>query len=197
MDHLNQLVFLWINATDPSSLDLLLGRLLANGLVLVFPLYVCASWLLADAAGRDALVQGVLTAATALLLSWLVGQAWFHPRPFMTGIGEQYLAHAPTASFPSNHLSFIWALCAGMGLHAARRRAACVLALLGLPVAWARVYMGVHWPLDMAGAVLDAMLAALVCLSLRRHVVPWLRQRIETPYRAVFAWPIRKGWLRA
>src|SRR5699024_6400957 len=115
MDHLNQLVFLWINATDPSSLDLLLGRLLANGLVLVFPLYVCASWLLADAAGRDALVQGVLTAATALLLSWLVGQTWFHPRPFMAGIGEQYLAHAPTASFPSNHLSFIWALCAGMG----------------------------------------------------------------------------------
>src|SRR5699024_7873615 len=70
-------------------------------------------------------------------------------------------------------------------------------ALLGLPVAWARVYMGVHWPLDMAGAVLDAMLAALVCLALRRHVLPWLRQRIETPYRAVFAWTIRRGWLGA
>lgn len=57
--------------------------------------------------------------------------------------------------------------------------------------------MGVHWPLDMAGAALNAILAALLCLPLRRQLVPGLRSLIEIPYRLVFAWPIRKGWLRA
>ncbi|WP_322996018.1 phosphatase PAP2 family protein [Castellaniella sp.] len=197
MEHLNQTLFLWINATDPSTLGLLLGRWLANGLVYVFPLYLGLNWLRADAAGRDALVQAVLTAAVAMLLSWLIAKFWFHPRPFVVGIGHQYMPHKPTASFPSNHLSFIWALCAGLWLHPARRRAACLLALLGLPVAWARIYMGVHWPLDMAGAALNAILAALLCLPLRRQLVPGLRSLIEIPYRLVFAWPIRKGWLRA
>ncbi|MFT0533684.1 phosphatase PAP2 family protein [Castellaniella hirudinis] len=196
MDALNQTLFLWINASDPSAASLLLGRFLANGLVYFFPLYLAVNWLRADAAGRDALVQAVLTALVALLLSWLAARFWFHPRPFVAGIGHQYLSHKPTASFPSNHLSFIWALCAGLWLHPARRRAACWLALLGLPVAWARIYMGVHWPLDMAGAALNAVLAAGLCLPLRAQTVPRLRRLLETPYRRVFAWPIARGWLR-
>lgn len=197
MEHLNNTLFLWINATDPSALGLMLGRLLANSLVYVFPLYIVLNWLRADAAGRDALVQAALTAAVAMLLSWLIAKAWFHPRPFAVGIGHQYMPHKPTASFPSNHLSFIWALCAGLWVHAVRRRSAWILGLLGLPVAWARIYMGVHWPLDMAGALLNAILAALLCLPLRHRVVPCLRALVERPYRLICAWPIRQGWFRA
>ncbi len=197
MEHLNQTLFLWINATDPSAFSLALGTFLANGLVYVFPLYVVLNWLRADTAGRDALVQAVLTAAAALFLSWAAGQLWFHPRPFVLGIGHQYLHHAPTASFPSNHLSFIWALCAGLWVHPVRRRAAWVLGLLGLAVAWARIYMGIHWPLDMAGALLNALIAVLLCLPLRGRVVPGVRALIELLYRRVCAWPIRKGWFLA
>lgn len=195
MEPLNQTVFLWINAANPGAFGLWAGFVLAKVLVFVFPLYVAASWLQANTAGRDALVQGMVTAVMALVISWLIGLVWFHPRPFMLGIGVQHLAHDATASFPSNHLSFIWALCVGMGLHAVRRRSAWILALLGLPVAWARIYMGVHWPLDMLGAAINALLAALLCLPLRAQVVPWLRRQLEAPYRVVFAWPIRRGWL--
>jgi undecaprenyl-diphosphatase len=196
MEHLNQTLFLWINATDPSAFSILLGRLLANGLVYVFPLYVVVSWLRSDAAGRDALVQAVLAASVALFLSWAMGKLWFHPRPFVVEIGHQYMPHEPNASFPSNHLSFIWALCAGLWMHPVRRRAAWVLGLLGLAVAWARIYMGVHWPLDMAGALVNAIVAAGLCLPLRPRVVPRLRALIEHPYRLICAWPIRKGWFR-
>lgn len=196
MDYLNQTLFLWINATDPSPFGLALGRTLAHDLVYVFPLYLALNWLRADAAGRDALVQAALTACLALLLSWAAAQFWFHPRPFVAGIGHQYLPHAPTASFPSNHLSFIWAVCAGLWIHPARRRTAWVLGTLGLLVAWARIYMGVHWPLDMVGALLNALLAAALCRPLRTRLVPCLRVALEVPYRLVFAWPIRQGWTR-
>lgn len=197
MEHLNDTLFLWINATNPSAFSLLLGRLLANGLVYVFPLYVILNWLRADAAGREALLQAALSAIVAMILSWAVARLWFHPRPFVIGLGHQYMPHAPTASFPSNHLSFIWAMCVGLWVHPARRRAAIILALLGLPVAWARIYMGVHFPLDMVGALLTAIVAAGLCLPLRTRSIPCLRRGIERVYRLAFAWPIRKGWFRA
>ncbi|MGB3424489.1 MAG: phosphatase PAP2 family protein [Castellaniella sp.] len=197
MEALNDTLFLWINASDPSATALLLGRILANDLIYLFPLYLALSWLRTDAAGREALLQAIVSAAIAMLLSWAVSKAWFHPRPFVVGIGHQYMPHKPTASFPSNHLSFAWAICAGLALHPVRRTAAWILALAALPIAWARVYMGVHFPLDMAGALLTGLAAAGISLPLRGTVIPVLRQCIEPVYRLVFAWPIRQGWARA
>lgn len=197
MEHLNQILFLWINAVHPSSLDLQVGRVLANGLVYIYPLYLLVGWMRSDAAGREALLQGAVSAIIALFLSWAIARLWFHPRPFVIGLGQQYMPHEPTASFPSNHLSFIWGLCAGLYLHAARRRAAWILGLLGLPVAWARIYMGIHFPLDMAGALATGIIAALLSMPLRTHGIPQLRAIGEYLYRRLFAWPIRQGWIRS
>jgi undecaprenyl-diphosphatase len=197
MEHLNQVLFLWINANDPSATSLLIGRLLANTLVYLFPLYIVLNWLRADAAGREALLQAVAAAVVALILAWAIAKIWYHPRPFAVGVGHQYLPHKATASFPSNHLSFIWALCAGLFLHRARRSAAIVLALVGLPVAWARIYMGVHWPLDMAGALVTALAAAAISAPLRGHAIPRLRRTLEPFYHRLFAGAIRRGWVRA
>lgn len=198
MEAFNHTLFLWINATDPGTVSLLLGRLLANGLVWLFPLYVVLNWLRTDAAGRDALLQGVLAACLAMLISWTIGQLWPHPRPFVIDLGQQHLPHKPTASFPSNHLSFIWALCAGMALHPCRRKIAAWLALAGLLVAWARIWMGLHFPLDMLGAALTGVVSAGLTAPLRHAFVPWLRGGIMEPiYRLIFAWPIRRGWAKS
>jgi undecaprenyl-diphosphatase len=197
MEALNNTLFLWINASDPSATALLLGRVLANGLIYLFPLYLALSWLRADAAGREALLQGTISAMIAMLLSWAISKAWFHPRPFVVGLGHQYMPHAPTASFPSNHLSFAWSICAGLALHPVRRTAAWILALIALPIAWARIYMGVHFPLDMAGALLTGLVGAAISLPLRGTLIPSLRRCIEPIYRRVFAWPIRQGWVHA
>ncbi|CAM5221705.1 Undecaprenyl-diphosphatase OS=Castellaniella defragrans OX=75697 GN=HNR28_000082 PE=4 SV=1 [Castellaniella defragrans] len=197
MEHLNEVLFLWINASDPSLTSLLIGHLLANTLVYLFPVYLVINWLRTDSAGREALLQAVISAVIALILSWAIAKVWYHPRPFAIGVGHQYLPHKATASFPSNHLSFIWAICTGLYLHPARRRAAIILAVIGLPVAWARIYMGVHWPLDMVGAFLTAIIAAALSAPLRAHAIPRLRRAIEPLYHGIFAWAIRKGWVRA
>ncbi|HEX7386328.1 MAG TPA: phosphatase PAP2 family protein [Castellaniella sp.] len=197
MEHLNQALFLWINANDPSTTSLFIGHLLANTLIYLFPVYIVVNWLRTDGAGREALLQAVVAAIIGMILAWAIAKVWFHPRPFAIGVGHQYLPHKATASFPSNHLSFIWSLCAGLYLHPVRRRAAVILAVIGLLVAWARIYMGVHWPLDMVGALVTAIVAAIISAPLRRHAIPHLRRVIEPVYHLVFAWPIRKGWVRA
>lgn len=197
MEALNQSLFLWINASDPTVLSLMTARFLANGLVYLFPAYLVVDWLRADTAGREALLQAALTLVLALAFATLIRHFWFHPRPFTLPLGHQYAPHAANASFPSNHLSFIWGLCAGLMLHPARRRAGWVLGLIGLSVAWARIYLGVHWPLDMAGALAIALLSAWLLRPLRPRAIPALRRAIEPLYRRVFCWPIKKGWVRA
>ena len=86
------------------------------------------------------------------------------PRPFLLGLGHTLIDHRPSASFPSNHATvfFIWAttlaLC-GLG------RLALTFGGLGLLVAWSRVYLGVHFPADMAGAAVVAAFSAALSLQ--------------------------------
>lgn len=197
MEALNHTLFLWINASNPSETALLLGRILANDLVFLFPVYLVLDWFRADAAERDALLQASVSTVIAMVLAWIITLVWFQPRPFVVGLGHQYMPHDPSASFPSDHLSYAWAICTGLALHPVRRKAAGILALIALPIAWARIYMGVHFPLDMVGALLTALAAAGISLPLRGTLIPALRRGIEPLYRLVFAWPIRQGWARA
>ncbi len=74
--------------------------------------------------------------------------------------------------------------------------AGALLALLGLPMAWARIYLGVHFPLDMVGAALVAGLSAYLCLREERWLLAHVYQGADAAYRQLFAIPIWRGWVR-
>lgn len=83
-----------------------------------------------------------------------------HERPFAAGVGYNFLHHSPNNSFPSNHgtICFTFAL-AFMFWH--RLWSGALLIAVACAIAWARVYLGVHWPMDMLGGLLTAMIACL------------------------------------
>jgi undecaprenyl-diphosphatase len=80
----------------------------------------------------------------------------------------------PTGSFPSGHATVAFACATALAL-AVPRLALPLFALAAL-VAWSRVYVGVHYPLDvLAGAVLGVVLAVAIATAgrfLRRVAAP-------------------------
>lgn len=192
----NRSLFLHINAGDNTQPWLLqMGTSIADGLVYLTPLLLLSMWLWGDGIRRRQAVKACLVTFLALGANQVIGLLWTHPRPSMIGLGHTWIAHAADSSFPSDHMTVF----AGIGLSllfdGALSLAAVVLAG-GLVVAWARVFLGVHFPLDMVGAVAVAAMAYAVVLPLWRTWGDTVIHLVERLYRAILARPIAAGWLR-
>ncbi|KAB0671533.1 undecaprenyl-diphosphatase [Oryzomonas sagensis] len=196
MEKFNEALFLTINApAHPQALLLASARGLAEWTIWLIPLILALGWLRGDGRQRRLMLEAAASGGAGLLINQGIGLFWQHPRPFMIGLGHTFLAHAPDSSFPSDHATLIWAVAFSLLLHERTRAAGLALALLGLPVAWARIYLGVHFPLDMAGAALVSLTAARLALYQRRHLIGRLYRPILACYRLAATPLIRRGWI--
>lgn len=200
LEELNHQIFLAINATPASPAWLIaFATFIARELIYGVPLLSAALWLWGPgqklSAQRQLVVKIALALAISVFLSWLMGHIFPHPRPFAEGIGYQFLHHSPDDSYPSNHgtVSFTFAL-AFLCWH--RVWSGLVLLGVAIAIAWSRIYLGVHWPLDMLGGLLLGMLACLAAQMVWNYCGDALYQRLRQLYRRCFALPIRKGWVR-
>lgn len=184
----------WAAVGSASQVSVDVALLLAEYAIYAAPLLLVWGWLRRPDALRLPLVQAAGAALLAVGINQLIGLMVFEPRPFAVGLGPALLAHAPDSSFPSDHLTVMWAVAASLLLAAPWRRAGFLLALLGLPMAWARVYLGAHWPLDMAGAALSGAVAAQVMHGARGWLLQPAMPLLSRLYRKLFALAIHQGW---
>jgi len=197
MEALNHALFLSLNAPEnPPAWTMALAIFLAEHLIWVLPLLLVTGWLRGSENIRRAMLAAALAAGLGLLLNQLIGLAWANPRPFVIGLGRTLIPHAADPSFPSDHLTLWWGTAFGLLLQPRLRGLGAVLALLGLPVAWARIYLGVHYPLDMLGALAVGLFSAW----LTWRVAGWYMQPLYGTacrlHQALFSGLIARGWLR-
>ena len=197
MEGLNQSLFLLLNA-GPGASDVAIAaaRFLADRLIWLLPAGLVIGWLRGSPATRHVLMAATVSGLAGLLINQLIGVIWYHPRPFEIGVGRVLIEHVRDSSFPSDHLTLIWAVAFRLLWHDQSRRAGWTVAVLGVPVAWARVYLGVHFPLDMLGSALVAVGTTGLALGGEHHWMPSVMRLILPPYRRTFAGLIRRGWVR-
>ncbi len=188
IEHWNQSAFLAVNAgAQAPALVIALARLLAAWSIYLAPALFVVAWVRRGRAVRFVLLDATLTALIGLGLAQVITAIWYHPRPFEIGLGRQLLDHAAEASFPSDHATLMFGLAIPLLLATQTRRWGAVVLALGFGVAWSRIYLGVHFPLDMIGAFGVAGLASLVVRLagpfLRRGVYPLLISVYETLLR--------------
>ena len=175
MEHINDLFFLVINASAHPPVPVLTTALfLANWLVPLAVLLFITLWVRKSTNARGSLLTATLVMLIGLGVNQLLGAIYFHPRPFMIGLGHQYLPHLPDNSFPSDHATFLWSLGFALLILGHLRRWGVVLVLAGLAIAWARVYVGVHFPFDMLGSLIVSLVVAGFARILSGPFLKWV-----------------------
>lgn len=167
-------------AHEPARLYATYGVALFAGLLLL-------SWWLARRSGGLRPVAAALWAPIGALLALWVNQflvaAVAEPRPYTVLPHALVLVHRSTdASFPSDHAVMAGAVAAGIAL--AHRKLALAAGALAVLMAFTRVYVGAHFPLDVAAGLL---VGAVVALASFLVVWPLLRRVLtamtRTPLR--------------
>lgn len=197
MEDLNHALFLWLNAAEhPSALLLTTATFLAEYTIWALPIIIGVGWLRGIEHTRKVLLEATVSGLAGLLINQVIGLVWQHPRPFMIGLGHTLIPHVADSSFPSDHLTLLWAVAFSFLMHRSPPMAGVALALLGLPVAWARIYLGVHFPLDMVGAALVAGLSAWLAFREARIYLPVAYGIAMSIHRILFKKLIQIGCVR-
>ncbi|MBN3786291.1 phosphatase PAP2 family protein [Burkholderia sp. Ac-20353] len=186
MQNLNLTLFSAINAGPaPQPGIVKLAIFAADWLVYAIPAMLLLTWMFGMRNTRRQAIEAGVGACVALALAQVLSHFWFSPRPFMAGVGTQLIPHAPDGSFPSDHMTFVWSVAAGMLLGSATRVTGLVMAAMAAAIAWGRIYAGVHWPFDMAGGVLVGTAGALAAHLYARPVTAMLERIGETVHAVV------------
>lgn len=154
-------------------------KLVAQFMIYVIAAIVCASWFVRAGSGENrrlAVYTATMSAAVALLIAAAISAAYDHPRPFVVRSDVvKLIPHGSDSSFPSDHATAAFAIAAGIGLY--RARLGVMLLALAFSIAFARVYVGVHYPVDVAGgAALGILVAFAVWLA--RPLLRWLDRAV-------------------
>lgn len=196
MENVNLHWFALLNAGPSlSGWPLYLATAAAEYLIYVVPVGLVGIWLWGFSRSRSSMLTAILAGLLALGINQLIIFVWFHPRPFMMHVGNDYLIHAPDSSFPSDHVTLLWAVGLVLLTRSGTRFAGAAVLVFAVLAAWARVFLGVHFPLDMAGAVLVGTVSALACKPLQWLLDQYVLPHLEYLYRLVFAPAIRRGWV--
>lgn len=164
-------------------------RTYAKDGIAIFAVLLVIGWLIErrrnDVAGVAAVIGAGFATLLAVGLVQFIGHAVDRARPY-SAMPTSHLLVAKTNdfSFPSDHASAVGAVAVGLLLvHRRLGAAACVLALA---MAFARVYVGAHFPGDVvAGLVLGGVTAAAVRPVAILLLVPLLDRVRRTPLGVV------------
>lgn len=83
---------------------------------------------------------------------------YYRPRPFLTHQVNNLVSHDISGSFPSGHMTFIFPLIYFVA--SANKKIGLAFIVLGILMGIARIYVGVHYPLDILGGIIIGVLAA-------------------------------------
>ena len=161
---MNTQLFLLINASDQASKLFIYFAIFCANYLMYLPIVVITIYCFFKSSYRLLVIKMILSLGLALLITFIIRHLFYSPRPFAVNIGTNYLLHDQTSSLPSQHAVFVWTICLTVCLNYARcfKKLVFLLVLVAVLVSWSRIYLGIHWPLDIAVGFLVSMVSVYI-----------------------------------
>lgn len=138
----------------------------AQDIVFVMIAILGILWLTGRKDNQKAVFFASLATCVALAVgAMIISPAVHHPRPFATHQVHQLVAHAADNSFPSDHSTLAFSIALSVLL--VKRRMGIMLLGLAVITGFSRVYVGVHYPADIAGAAVLSLIVSVAIYLLR------------------------------
>ncbi|MBO9618343.1 MAG: phosphatase PAP2 family protein [Niabella sp.] len=113
-------------------------------------------------------IFGLCCALVGYGIALLLGQLYFDPRPFVAGHFKPLIDHDTENGFPSDHVLLVSTVSAVLTVFA--KRLSIYAWICTILIAIARVYVGVHHIIDVAGSLLIASgVTALFYILFKRY----------------------------
>jgi undecaprenyl-diphosphatase len=141
----------------------------AQDIVWILLVIMACLWFTGKAANQKMVFFSLLSASVALLIASLIlSPAIDHSRPFVEHQVHQLIPHAADASFPSDHATLSFSI--AFSVYLTKRRLGVILLALAVLTGIARVYVGVHYPGDIVGAMVLSLLVSVIVHAFRRRL---------------------------
>jgi len=146
---------------------------------------LAAGWFTGARRSRVGVVCALLALALANILVAGSNAIWFRPRPFTTYEVNLLFYYPSDSSFPSNSAAVVWALgwviwrVEGRKEKGERREGYWVWSIgktalgIALLMGVARIWVGIHYPLDILGGAVVGMVGGEIAWS-RREELGWV-----------------------
>ena len=144
----------------------------AEYMPIVVILALAILWIAKGNNTRDVILYGVYAAIIGLVINYIIGLVYFHPRPFMIGLGTQLFQYPAETSFPSDHTTFMVSIALIFLYFKETRVYGIILLILGLIGGFARVFSGVHFPLDILGSIMVSIISTLIIFQFKDRFNP-------------------------
>ncbi len=141
---------------------------IANYLIFIIPIFLIYLWF--KKVKKDENKKEALFILASVLISLAVARGisfiYFHPRPFMIGLGKNLILHAPDSSFPSDHTTAMLAVVFSL-IFLKEFKNGVIFLVLSLLVSLARIFCGVHFPFDIIGSIFVSLIGVSIIFATR------------------------------
>ena len=118
-------------------------------------------------ANRKAAIIAVITMLIALVINHIIGFIYFRPRPYTLHVAHLLVNPSIDPSFPSDHATFSLAL--ALPILVVNKYFGRFMIGMSLLLCFARVYVGLHYPLDIVGGAIIAYVTYKTIQRLPRY----------------------------
>lgn len=118
---------------------------------------------------KKAFILAIVSISIIFIILLTISQFWFQPRPFTTLQIKPLITFVPEPSFPSRHTTILVILALSYAFY--KSRFALLITVAAIWTGFARIFVGVHYPVDILGGLIVGLVAVSLSWKINKRIV--------------------------